>query len=154
MPRTVVGLFRNSNVVDDVVREIEVLGFARSEVGRIQEPDTFEITGVMSFPRLDFEADLGRKLKRIGTTETEARVYLEGLRKGGAVVFATDPDEKKVEAAADIMNRHCATDVEEGRGPEPYMARVGGEGRTSGETRDIAGRVAQAPQPGTTYFSW
>ncbi len=154
MPRTVVGLFRDPGVVDQVVREIEVLGFARNEVRRVEEPDTFEITGVMSFPRLGFETDRGVSLRRLGATEAEAQTYLDGLRKGGAVVFATDSDEKKVQAAAEIMNRHRAVEIEEGRGPEPYVPSVAGEGRTSHETPEIAGRVAQGPQPGTSYFTW
>ncbi len=154
MPNTVIGLFRNTNVVNHVVGEIESLGFARNEVRRAEEPDTFEITGVMSFPRLDFETGLGQRLKAIGASEAEAQVYLDGLRKGGTVVFATDPDEKKVRAAAAIMNRNSAVETDEGRGPEPYLPSMSGEGRTSRETPDIAGRVAQSPQPGTSYFSW
>lgn len=154
MPRTVVGLFRNPDVVDQVVREIETLGFARNEVRRLQEPDTLEITGVMSFPRLEFESTLSRRLTRIGATEAQAEVYLDGLGNGGTVLFATDPDEEKVRAAGDIMNRNCAAEIEEGRGPEPYLPRVDAAGRTSHETPNIAGRVAQGPQPGSSYFSW
>ncbi len=32
MPKTVVGLFENPGLADDVVREIEALGFPRKEV--------------------------------------------------------------------------------------------------------------------------
>ena len=70
----------------------------------------------MSFPRLDFEADLIRELARIGATKAESQVYVEGLRRGGALVFATGSDEK-VQAAADIMNRHGAVEMEEASGP-------------------------------------
>ncbi|MGH9406450.1 MAG: hypothetical protein ACRD3D_11525 [Terriglobia bacterium] len=154
MPRTVVGLFRSQSAVDRAVREIERLGFGRNEVRVVGEPDTFEVTGVMSFPRLDFESKLDRGLRQIGASEAEAQTYLEGLRNGAIVLFATDPDEQKVQAAADIMNRHCALEVEEGAGPEPYLPRVEREGRTSHDTSDYAGRVAQGPQPGNGYFSW
>ena len=57
MPKTAVGLFENPGLVDDVVCEIEALGFPRKEVRTLDEPATFEVTGVMSFPRLDFEVD-------------------------------------------------------------------------------------------------
>lgn len=154
MPKTVVGLFRKPEVADQVVREIEALGFARNEVSRLKEPDTLEVSGVMSFPRLDFEASLDRGLRKIGATEAEAKTYVECLRQGGAVIFATDPDQKRLDTALEVMNRHNAIEVEEGRGPMPGAPHELGEGRTSPQRLDIAGRVAQAPQPGNRYFSW
>jgi hypothetical protein len=84
MPRTAIGLFENPDLVDDVVREIEALGFPRKQVRTQEEPATFDVTGVMSFPRLDFEVDLIRELTRIGATKAEARAYVEGLHRGGA----------------------------------------------------------------------
>ena len=98
--------------VDDVVREIEALGFPRREVRTLDEPANFEVTGVMSFPRLDFEVDLIRELTRIGATKMEAQDYAEGLRRGGALVFATGSNEK-VDDAAEMMNRHGAIEIEE-----------------------------------------
>ena len=97
-----------------VVREIEALGFPRKEVRTLAEPATFEVTGVMSFPRLDFEVDLIRELTKIGATKVEAQVYVDGLRRGGALVFATGSDER-VEAAADIMRRNGGVEIEEVR---------------------------------------
>src|SRR5579872_2273085 len=104
MPKTAVGLFENPGLVDGVAREIEALGFPRKEVRTLTEPATFEVTGVMSFPRLDFEVDLVRELTRIGATKAESQAYVEGLRRGGALVFATGSDERG-ESAADVMNR-------------------------------------------------
>jgi len=94
MPKTTVGLFESPRIVEDVVREIEALGLPRNEVRVVGEPTTFEVTGVMSFARLDFEVDLARELTRIGATKAEAEAYIEGLRRGGALVFATGSDEK------------------------------------------------------------
>jgi hypothetical protein len=107
LPKTAVGLFENPGIVDDVVREIEALGFPRNEIRTLDEPANFEVTAVMSFPRFEFETDLIRELNRIGTSKEEAQVYVEGLRRGGALVFATGSNEG-VDAAADIMNRHGA----------------------------------------------
>src|SRR5579863_6343645 len=120
MPKTAVGLFKDPDVVEDVVREIEAAGFPRNEVRSVDEPPIFPVEGVMSFARLDFEVALIRELTRIGATEAESEAYVEGLRHGGALVFATGSDGK-VEVAADIMNRRGAVEIEETSGPEPHL---------------------------------
>jgi len=94
MPTTAVGLFEDPRIAEDVVREIEGLGFPRNEIRILDEPATFEVTGVMSFARLDFEVDLLRELTRIGATRAEAEAHIEGLRRGGALVLATGSGEK------------------------------------------------------------
>jgi len=153
MPKTVVGLFENSGLVDDVVREIEALGFPRQEVRTVKEPITFEVTGVMSFPRLDFEVDLGRELTRIGATKGEAQAYVDGLRRGGALAFATGSDEK-VKAAADVMSLYGAAQIEEVGGPEPQIPGVVHPNFTP--MRDgpmVAGRISQ-DGGGPRCFVW
>ena len=153
MPKTAVGLFEKPDLVDSVVREIETLGFPRKEVRTIAEPTTFEVTGVMSFPRLDFEVDLIRELTRIGATKAEAQVYVDGLRRGGALVFATGSDER-VEAAADLMNRNGAVEVEEVRGSEPHLAGVVRENMTPARDSPVlAGRIRESGG-GTALFVW
>jgi hypothetical protein len=153
MPKTTVGLFEDPGIVEDVVREIEVLGFPRNEVRIVNEPSTFEVTGVMSFARLDFEVDLTRELTRIGATKAEAQAYVDGLRRGGALVFATGSDEK-VDDAADIMNRHGAIDIEETSGPEPHLPNiVRGSAMPATETAVMAGRIRQ-PGGGACLFVW
>jgi hypothetical protein len=153
MPKTAVGLFVNPDSVNDVVRDIEVIGFPRREVRSLEEPASFDVTGVMSFPRLDFEVDLGRELSRIGATIAETTGYVEGLRRGGALVFATGSSEK-ADAAADIMNRHGAVEVGESRGPEPYLPNVAGEGMTP--MRDSTVQTGRVRQTGgsATCFVW
>jgi hypothetical protein len=153
MPKTVVGLFENSGCVDDVVREIEALGFPRQEVRTLQEPASFDVTGVMSFPRLDFEVEMSRELLRIGVTNTEAQAYVEGLRRGGALVFATGSDEK-VRAASDVMSHYGSVEIEEVGGPEPQMPRVVHANMTP--MRDgpvMAGRISRAGG-GPRCFVW
>jgi hypothetical protein len=153
MPKTVVGLFENAQLVDAAVREIEALGFPRQEVRIMREPANFDVTGVMSFPRIDFEVDLSRELARIGATIPETRAYVEGLRRGGALAFATGSDEK-VEAAANIMNRHGAVEVEEVTGSEPELAGVGHHGTTPTRRSTVmTGRVRQA-DGGACFFVW
>ena len=153
MPKTTVGLFEDPGVVDDVVREIEALGLPRNEVRVLDEPHTFEVTGVMSFARLDFEVDLGRELTRIGATKAEAEAYIDGVRGGGALVLATGSDEK-VEMAATIMNRRGAVDIEEASGPEPRLPNV--VHANAGSVPDgsvMAGRIRQ-PGGGACMFVW
>src|SRR5271170_5148681 len=153
MPKTVVGLFEKPGLVDDVVREIEAQGFPRKEIRTLTEPATFEVTGVMSFPRVDFEVDLSRELARIGATKAESQVYVDGLRRGGALVFATGADEQ-VDAAADIMNRHGATGIEEARGPEPQLPGVARANMTGMRNSPVlAGRIRE-PGSGAAFFVW
>jgi hypothetical protein len=158
MPKTVVGLFENDRFVDEAIREIEALGFPLQEVRTIKEPLSFPVTGVMSFPRLDFEVELGRELTRIGATITESRSYVEGLRRGGALAFATGSDEngsdQKMKAAGDIMNRHGAINVEHVVGSEPHL-RLPGQADTQAldDNAVMAGRVRQ-PSGGAVVFVW
>ncbi len=152
MPKTAVGLFEEPGLVDQVVREIEALGIPRKEVRTLTEPATFEVTGVMSFPRLDFELDLSRELARIGATKAESQAYVEGLRRGGALVFATGSDER-VDAAAGVMNRHGAIEVEESSGPEPQLHGVVHESMTPMRGGSVqAGRVRESG--GAGLFVW
>ena len=154
MPKTAVGLFEKPEIVDDVMREIESLGIPRREVRTIEEPKTFEVTGVMSFARLDFEVDLIRELTRIGATKAEAQAHVTGLRRGGALVFATGSDEH-VRAAAEIMDRHGAVQIEENSGAEP---RLPGVVRAAGmaaaaETPVMTGRIRESGG-GASLFVW
>jgi hypothetical protein len=153
MPKTAVGLFENPGVVDDVVREIEILGFPRNEIRRLDEPASFEVTGVMSFPRFEFEGDLIRELTRIGTTKAEAKDYVEGLRRGGALVFATGSDER-VDAAADIMNRRGAVEIGQSCGPDPQSPGVVREGTTPIRGNLTLSRRDNQLGGGACLFTW
>ncbi len=153
MPKTVVGLFKKPGEVDKVVREIAALGFPRKDVHALAEPGTFEVTGVMSFARLDFEVELMRELTRIGATQAESQAYVEGMRRGGALVMATGSDEQ-VDAAADVINRHGAVGIEETSGPEPRLPGVIREGLGPARTSPVlAGRIRE-PEGGATFFVW
>jgi hypothetical protein len=146
-------LFESTTLVDDAVRAIEAIGFPRKEVRTLTEPANFPVTGVMSFPRLDFEADLSRELTRIGATVPETRAYMDGLRRGGALAFATGSDEK-VEEAACIMNLFGAVEIEELTGAEPHMPTVHhGNPPSFHDDAVLAGRVRQTGG-GAHCFVW
>jgi len=156
MAKTAVGLFERPRGVDDVVHQIEALGFPWNEVRTLAEPATFEVTGVMSFPRLDFEVELSRELARIGATKAEIQAYVEGLRRGGALVLATGSDEDdKVDAAAEVMNKHGAIGLDEITGPEPHLPYAAHESMASlaAGSSVLAGRVRQ-PGGGACFFVW
>ncbi len=107
----------------------------------------------MSFPRLDFEVDLSPELTRIGATKEKAQAYVKGLRRGGALVFATGANEM-VNAAADFMNRDGAVEIEESSGPEPQLPNAVRESPTP--VRDspvMAGRIRE-PGSGAAFFVW
>jgi hypothetical protein len=153
MPKTAVGLFKNPGIVDDVVCEIEALGFPRKEIRTVDEPRSFEAIGVMSFPRFEFEADLIQELTRIGTTNAEAQEYIKGLRSGGALVLATGQNEE-VAAAADIMNRHGAVEIEELSGPEPQAPGLVRETITPIHDNSVMARRARQSGGGACLFTW
>jgi len=112
MAKTAVGLFENPSSADDVVHELEASGFPRNDVRVLGEPREMAGSGVMSTPHTDFEVDLIRELRTIGAAEADAEAYVEGVRRGGVMVFATGSDEK-ADAAAEIMNRHGVVEIEE-----------------------------------------
>jgi hypothetical protein len=152
MPKTAVGLFENRESVDDVVGAIEALGFPRNDVRTLKEPITFDVTGVMSFPRLDFETDLTRELTRIGAGTAATNAYVDGLRRGGALVFATGPDEK-ADAAAMTMNRHGAVEVGETSGATPQLPQAfHGNLTPMRDSPIVTGRISQ--DGGACCFVW
>ncbi len=153
MPKTAIGLFEKHDLVDSVIREIEALGFPRKEVRTLTEPATFEVTGVMSFPRLDYEVNLVRELTRIGATKAESQAYVEGLRRGGSLVFVTGSDEK-VEAAADVMNRRGAVEIEVTSGTEPQLPGVVRENMTPVRSGPVQTGRIRKPGGGATVFVW
>jgi acylphosphatase len=153
MPKTAVSLFRNREAAEEVVRDIESIGFPRNEVRTLGEPLDFGVTGVTSIPEIDFEVELFRELTRIGATKQDVEAYVDGVRRGGVLVLATGSDEK-VDRAAEIMNRHGAADTEEISGPEPHLPSLarGSEAPTRG-SQVQTGRVRE-PGAGATFFVW
>jgi len=153
MSKTAVGLFENSGVADQVVHDLEASGFPRNEIRVLGEPLDMAGSGVMSIPNIDFEVSLNRDLRKIGATDREANAYVQGVRRGGVLVFAGGPDEK-IEAAAKIMNRHSPAEVEELTGGELDLPsttgekgpRVDGSSVLTGQTRQAGG--------GARMFAW
>jgi len=153
MSKTAVGLFENPGVADQVVHDLEASGFPRNDVRVLSEPMDMPVTGVMSTPHNDFQVELNRDLRKIGATDLEANAYVQGVRRGGVLVFASGPDER-IEAAAEIMNRHSPVEVEELTGGELNLPSATGKTvpRVQGSSV-LTGRTSQSGG-GARMFSW
>ena len=145
MTKTAVGLFENQGLADQVVHDLEASGFPRNDVRVLSEPRDMAVTGAMSTPRIDFQVHLRRDLRTIGATEPEAEAYVLGVRRGGVLVFASGSDEK-IDAAAEIMNRHSPVEVEELRGGELHLPSTTGEDITS--ARNSSAQAGRTRYPG------
>jgi hypothetical protein len=126
MSKTAVGLFENPGVADQVVHDLNAGDFPRREIRLLREPLDMALTGVTSIPHTDFEVGLDRELQAIGASEGEANAYVQEVRRGGVLVFATGSNVE-VDNAAEIMNRHGAIKVEELIGREPSGNRMMGQ---------------------------
>jgi hypothetical protein len=153
MSKTAVGLFEHPDVARQVVHDLESSAFPRKEIRILGESRDMSVDGVMSTPRIDFEVGLNRELQAIGANVQEATAYVEGVRRGGVLVFATGSIEE-VDNAAKIMNRHGAIDVEELAGSEPNVGNMAAKNMIP--VRDSStqtGRISQSGG-GARMFVW
>jgi hypothetical protein len=158
MAKTAVALFENPFAVDEVVRDLKASGFPQKDVRVLREPREMAGSGVMSTAHTDFEVDLIRDLKAIGASEGDAEAYVRGVRRGGVMVFATGSGEK-ADAAAEIMNHHCAVEIEELSPSVQYLPSTVGKGDdvASGQaSQDGAVQVGRVRSPGdgARLFVW
>jgi hypothetical protein len=153
MSKTAVGLFENSGVADQVVHDLDASAFPRDEIRILGEPLDMTVTGVMSTPRTDFEVGLDRELKTMGASEREANAYVQGVRRGGVLVFATGLNEE-VDNATRIMNRHGAIEVEELIGREVITSGMVDESVPA--VHDFSPQTGRIRQPGggARMFVW
>jgi hypothetical protein len=120
MAKTAVGLFENSGSADGVVRDLTARGFLQKDVRVLGEPVEMPGSGLMSTPHADFEVDLLRDLTAFGVVEGDAEAYVQGVRRGGVIVFATGTG-KNADQAAEIMNCHGALEIEKISAPRPAL---------------------------------
>jgi hypothetical protein len=153
MSKTAVGLFENPGLADQVVHDLEAGGFPRNEIRILAESLDMAGSGVTSTPNIDFEVSLNRDLRKIGATDKEANAYVQGVQHGGVLVFASGPDEK-IDAAAEIMNRHSPVEVEELTGGELNLPST--TGRNVNATQDSSVQTGKTRQAGggARMFSW
>jgi hypothetical protein len=153
MSKTAVGLFENPGVADQVVHDLDASAFPRSEIRTLGEPRDMGGTGITDTPRTDFEVGLDQELKTIGASEREANAYVQGVRRGGVLVFATGSNEQ-VDSAAEIMNRHGAVEVEELIGPEPNTGSMIAENIAAVHDASVQTGRTRQPSGGARMFVW
>jgi hypothetical protein len=153
MTKTAVGLFENPSSVDEVVRDLEASGFPSEDVRVLGEPREMTGSGLMNTPHNDFEVELTRDLTMFGVIEADAEAYVQGVRRGGMMIFATGPGEK-ADAATGIMNRHGAVEIEEISAQAPHLPSADlGDIASSRGTSVQAGRF-RSPSTGARLFVW
>jgi len=153
MAKTAVGLFENSGLVDGVVRDLTAKGFLQKDIRVLGEPIEMPGSGVTSTPHTDFEVGLVRDLTAFGVIEADAEAYVQGVRRGGVMVFATGAG-KKADKAAEIMNSHGAVEIEKISAPRPALPNA--EIVEEIPVRDPStqtGRV-RSPGSGARLFVW
>jgi hypothetical protein len=153
MARTAVGLFENSGSVDAVVRELEAGGFPAKDVRVLSEAWDMADSGLLSIPHTDFEVGLMRELSGMGAVEVDVASYIDGVRRGGVMVFATGSGER-ADAAVAIMNRHRATEVEELYASEPHLSSPSEDSSAASRDSAVAAGRFRSPGAGARLFVW
>jgi hypothetical protein len=153
MAKTAVGLFENSESADEVVRDLDAAGFSRKDVRVLSEPREMAGSGLMSTPHTDFEVGLIRDLTAFGVVEADAEDYIQGVRRGGVMVFATGSGDK-AQAATEIMNRRGAVEIEKISASSPELPSA-----DSGEALPVREHSAQIGRDrssgsGARLFVW
>jgi hypothetical protein len=120
MPKTAVGLFEHSALADEVFRDLAASGFPKNDVRVLGELREMAGSGLMSTPHTDFEVGLIHDLTAFGIVEADAEDYVQGVRRGGVMVFAAGSGDK-AETATEIMNRHGAVEIEKISASQPEL---------------------------------
>ena len=153
MARTAVGLFDNSELADEVARDLDTAGFLQKDIRVLSEPREMPGSGLMSTPHTDFEVGLTRDLTAFGVLEADAEDYVQGVRRGGVMVFATGSGDK-AQVATDIMNRHGAVEVEKISASRPELPSADqGEEPPAHDLSVQTGRF-RSPGSGARLFVW
>jgi hypothetical protein len=153
MAKTAVGLFENRSSVDEVVRDLEASGFLGKDVRVLGEPRDMADSGLLGTPHTDFEVGLMRELRAIGAAETDAAAYVDGVRHGGVMVFATGSGEQ-ADAAVAIMNRHCSAEVEELNASGPQLTETEHDNTAAGRDSSVEAGRFRSPGTGARLFVW
>jgi hypothetical protein len=120
----------------------------------LQEPKSFDVSGIMSFPRIDYESNIARMLQRIGASSSDCDAYLHALRDGGVVIFATDDDTQTIDAAAQLLDRLGAEKSALADVPAPQLPAAHHEDLLQQQGRSApTGRIRQTGE-GPRVFVW
>jgi hypothetical protein len=101
MSETVIGLFPESQQAQEVVPMLTNRGFMRSDVDVVGGPGS-SMSG--SGP------DLIDKLSQLGVADAaQAESFVEGVGRGGMLIAARTPDQRRADQITELMREHGAT---------------------------------------------
>jgi stress response protein YsnF len=103
MSKTVVGLFDSARDAQDVASDLRDLGLGSTDVDLVTQ-DAFGGS----------QSDMLNIVTGAGIPSSDARLYVEGVRRGGALVIA-QTDDSQVNDVVSVMNRHNIVDIESRR---------------------------------------
>ena len=153
MSITAVGLFESPAVANEAVGALEASGFSRKGIRILGEPKDLPVNDVLSTPRTDFEVALERDLLSFGASANEAERYVQGVRRGGLLVFVTGAGEN-MNRAIELMNSRGAKSLDEFLGEDVAVGFTsGGVEAPAGFDSPQSGRVRQ-PGEGARLFVW
>ena len=100
MAETVIGLFPESREAEEFVPMLANRGYGRDEV---------DVIGGRGWAMGAEGDDLEAKLSQFGIAEDEKQAYVDGVSRGGTLIAARLPDERKANQIAELMLEHGAT---------------------------------------------
>ncbi len=134
MSKTVVGFFESTEKAQSVKQALGNSGFGSQNITVVANEATGN-GGGHARSTTESDSSIGEQISSFfrsltgGETEDE-RLYADGVRRGGAVLAVTVPDER-AEQAADVLERYGATDVDEQSASES-MASGTARGESAG----------------------
>ena len=102
MSKTVVGLFDNARDAEDVRSDLQSMNLSSADIDMVSQDSLGDQSTMLS------------RLSSAGVPEDDARLYYEGVRRGGSLVVA-QVDDSYVNDVVDVMHRHNIVDLESRR---------------------------------------
>lgn len=96
---------------------------------------------------------LTRDLTAFGVLEADAEDYVQGVRRGGVMVFATGSGDK-AQSATEIMNRHGAVEVEKISASRPELPSADHGDAPPAHDLSVQTRSFRSPGSGARLFVW
>jgi len=156
MAATAVGLFANENVAESVAQALRANAIPQQGIRIISKPAGATVNTATSTPQVDFVAGLSRDLRSMGATDHEIDAYLNGVKQGKVLVFASG-SLAQADAACAVMNSYEPIEMEEFTGVGAALPSVSASVNIGeAETNNISLKEdrKRAKADGARLFSW
>ena len=152
MAETAVGMFQHRGTADAVLEELRVNGIPSSGIRSIAMPLGMTSEGATATPSVDFAAALSKDLRAMGASLEECESYVDGVKRGNVLIFATGTEDE-ADAAAAVMDDFEPVALEEFAGVAPALpaAHVG---NVTANAISIKEDRSRAKADGARVFSW